>query len=121
LDVAHNPDGFEKVLTFIKEKAPEKNIQAIVGVSKDKDFHKIADILSRNVSKVGVVSGFSSRNLEPEILSQELIKRSTPTEIFEDIKTAYSTFRKTTPATDLLLIIGSHYLAGEFLKKIQIS
>jgi folylpolyglutamate synthase/dihydropteroate synthase len=52
---------------------------------------------------------------------QELKKRSKPADIFEDIETAYSYFRKATPAADLLLIIGSHYLAGEFLKKIQIS
>ena len=121
LDVAHNPDGFEKVLSFISERVPEKNIQAIVGISKDKDYRKIADILSHYVSRVGVVSGFSSRSLDPEILSQELKKRLTPTEIFENIETAYSSFREATPVADLLLIIGSHYLAGEFLKKIQIS
>jgi dihydrofolate synthase/folylpolyglutamate synthase len=121
LDVAHNPDGFEKVLSFIKEKAPGKNIRTICGLSKDKDYRKIADILSHYVTKVGVVSGFSSRSLDPEILSQELVRRAIPTEIFEDINTAYSVFRETTPATELLLIIGSHYLAGEFLKKIQIS
>ena len=121
LDVAHNPDGFEKVLSFIKEKAPGKNIRAIIGLSKDKDYRKIADIISQHVSRVGVVASFSSRSLDPEILSQELVRRAIPTEIFGDINTAYSAFRETTPATELLLIIGSHYLAGEFLKKIQIS
>jgi dihydrofolate synthase/folylpolyglutamate synthase len=121
LDVAHNPAGFEKTLTFIRSKMAGKRIWAIVGLSKDKDYRKIADILSQYVFKVGLVSSFSIRILDPDIMWLELKNRLTPVEKFEDITEAYSAFRALTPADDLLLIVGSHYLAGEFLKKIQIS
>ena len=121
LDVAHNPAGFKKTLAFIRSKMPGKRIWAIVGLSKDKDYQKIADILSQYVFKVGLVSGFSIRILDPAIMWSELKNRSKPVEKFADITEAYSAFRALIPADDLLLIIGSHYLAGEFIKKIQIS
>lgn len=121
VDVAHNVDGFQKILSFISQQAPAKKIWAIVGISRDKDYQKIADIMNRFIYKIGLVSNFSTRSLDADIFLRELKYHQPPPEKFENVMQAYSAYRQSASADDLLLIIGSHYLAGEFLKKIQIS
>lgn len=121
LDVAHNADGFKKILSFISKQAPSQKIWGIVGISRDKDYQIIADIMNTFIYKIGLVSNFSARSLDADILLSELKHHKPPPEKFENIIEAYSAYRQSAPADDLLLIIGSHYLVGEFLKKIQIS
>lgn len=121
LDVAHNADGFKKILSFISKQAPSQKIWGIVGISRDKDYQIIADIMNTFIYKIGLVSNFSARSLDADILLSELKDHKPPPEKFENIIEAYSAYRQSAPADDLLLIIGSHYLVGEFLKKIQIS
>lgn len=121
LDVAHNVDGFKKILSFISQQIPSPKIWAIVGISQDKDYQTIADIMNKSMYKIGLVSNFSERSLDADVLLRELKHHKPPPEKFENITQAYSAYRQSAPADDLLLIIGSHYLAGEFLKKIQIS
>jgi dihydrofolate synthase/folylpolyglutamate synthase len=121
LDVAHNPQGFYHVLKFIRKKRPGKTITAIVGLAKDKDFNKIADILARYVSQLGVIAHFSDRGIEAQKLVDALEGKIKNLELFDTISLAYGKFLSSVNSDDIILIIGSHYLAGEFLKKIQLS
>ncbi|MBN2366434.1 MAG: bifunctional folylpolyglutamate synthase/dihydrofolate synthase [Calditrichaeota bacterium] len=121
LDVAHNPEGFEKVFTFLEENLPERTIWIILGLSKDKDYRKIADILTNRCQRIGVVEKFSDRGMEAAVLTELLRSKNLLTDTFPGIEEACNYYRKAIPKESILLIIGSHYLAGEFLKKIQLS
>jgi dihydrofolate synthase/folylpolyglutamate synthase len=121
LDVAHNPEGFLQVLKFIHKSLPGKRILPIVGLAKDKDFHTIADILSRFVTRLGVVANFSERALAADTLLNALEGRIKSPELFDDVSLAYKKYLSLAKSNDIILIIGSHYLAGDFLKKFQIS
>ena len=121
LDVGHNPEGFAHVLKFISKHLSAKRIWAIVGLAKDKDFRAIADILSRYVVQLGVVAHFSERGIDAQELIHAIEDKIQNLELFDSISLAYSNYLSRADSDDIILIIGSHYLAGEFLKKIQLS
>lgn len=119
LDVAHNPHSFQQVFNFITRQFPHKNIWVILGLAKDKDFRKITDILKRYVSRVAIIRNFSDRAMPPEKIVKAF-KRSPVTLFqFDDIEEGYHNLHSQINSDDLLLIVGSHYLAGEFLKKYK--
>lgn len=119
LDVAHNPDGFVQVFSFLRENYPNKKIWALIGLSKDKDYKKITDIISGNVSVIGVITHFSERALSPDILMEELRLRYQKVFQFKKVEEGFNQFKNDINKNDILLIVGSHYLAGDFLQKTQ--
>jgi dihydrofolate synthase/folylpolyglutamate synthase len=119
LDVAHNIDGFQNIFHFLKTCLPDYKISIIAGLAKDKDYLKIAEIISNNVYRVGIVRNFSDRALPADILKNALKIKDQKIQEFEYIDQAYLTLRNDLASNELLLIIGSHYLAGEFLKKYK--
>ena len=121
LDVAHNPEGFVHVLKFISKHVSAKRIWTIIGLAKDKDFRTIADVLSSYVDQLGVVAHFSERGIDAQELIDVLEGKIQNLELFNSISLAYKNYLSRADSDDIILIIGSHYLAGEFLKKIQLS
>ncbi len=121
LDVSHNPAGFERTFTELKKYYPYKKIWAILGLIHDKDFKAITDTIKRNVDEVALVDNFSEKALSAEILKQEFFNSDIHPRQFPDVHRAYSEFSRAAGNDDILIITGSHYLAGEFLQKIQIS
>jgi dihydrofolate synthase/folylpolyglutamate synthase len=119
LDVAHNVDGFEKVFNTIRSNLRSRRILVIAGLAKDKDYEKIARVLSENVSTVGIIRNFSDRGMPAEKLKIALQDNNLTADVFEFVDQAYSHFLKSSGEDDVILIIGSHYLAGEFLKKYK--
>jgi len=120
LDVAHNPQGFECVFDFLRRHVRGQRIFTLIGLSKDKDFQKIADITSRNTNFVGIIKNFSEKALSASYLEKAFSTMPETPVIFEDIAKGYEYFVSRMRLNDVLLIIGSHYLAGEFLKKYKI-
>lgn len=118
LDVAHNPQGFNSVFEHLRKHFPGRNIFILIGLLKDKDYKKIADTIRRDVSKVGIIDNFSEKQLPTQKLRSVLEAMDTPNTVFHSIKDGYSHFSKEMGKDDLLVIIGSHYLAGEFFQKI---
>jgi dihydrofolate synthase/folylpolyglutamate synthase len=121
LDAAHNPDGFRNILGFLRSLFPQKKIWSLIGLAKDKDFKTIADILWKHIDKIGVISKFSDRGLPADKLIGQFKEISGYALQFETIEEGYLTTLKKMSEDDILIIIGSHYLAGEFLQKIQFS
>jgi dihydrofolate synthase/folylpolyglutamate synthase len=121
LDVAHNPDGFLKIFSFLSENCAGRPIWAIVGLSRGKDSVKIADTLLKHTDRIAIVDHFSERGLESEKLIDALGSKGGKAILFPQVDDAYQNFQYNLPVKGIILIIGSHYLAGEFLKKIQFS
>ena len=121
LDVAHNPEGFINIFKFFQTYLKERKIWAIIGLAKDKDYKKIADIVSGHVSQIGIVDQFSERALPASLLKEAFNGKISNIDLFHDITEAYRNFYNRVSRNDVILITGSHYLVGEFLKKIQIS
>ncbi|MFH1416290.1 MAG: cyanophycin synthetase [Elusimicrobiota bacterium] len=70
VDAAHNPAGMEKVKDFIEEWKPEKSrLHIIIGVYKDKDYAKMAEIIKPLADYVWVLKPESERGLDAMALA----------------------------------------------------
>jgi dihydrofolate synthase/folylpolyglutamate synthase len=115
LDVGHNQDGFYAALQTIKEYYPERALTVITGIVDDKDANSIASALQKYGDRIILVDFESDRALKAEqyyrfFSEKEKVRISTDH--------VYETFMKeksTISSEDILLIIGSHYLIGEFI------
>ncbi|HFE63741.1 MAG TPA: bifunctional folylpolyglutamate synthase/dihydrofolate synthase [Caldithrix sp.] len=119
LDVAHNPDGFRQVFHFLEQQVPEKRIWVLAGLAKDKDYQTIAGILSTHAFKIGLIRQFSQRGLPAGILRKALAVRGVEAIEFESIEKGVCNFHHLMESNDLMLIIGSHFLAEKFYKNYK--
>jgi len=61
LDVAHNPDGIQRLCQLIKMKYPHRSVRAVCGFSKNKDIPSILKILKDHVSVFHLVEAPNGR------------------------------------------------------------
>ncbi len=120
LDVAHNAESFTNVLRFLSEKLHQRNLHIILGLAKDKDAESIVSVLKNDVSRLAIISNFSDRGMEPAKLIESLDSANLNYQVFDKLMEGFSHMLETSRSNDVILIIGSHYLAGEFLKKYKI-
>ncbi|GAB4374990.1 MAG: folylpolyglutamate synthase/dihydrofolate synthase family protein [Calditrichia bacterium] len=120
LDVAHNPHGFRNIDRFLQKHFTGKPIWVLLGLSWDKDFRVIADIVSNFAEHVGIVDNFSEKQVSVNLLSEAFKKKNTPHTIFNSFEEGYSLFSDRINAEGLILIAGSHYLAEKFYKRYKI-
>lgn len=116
LDVGHNPDGFEQTLYSIRKLIHETRLFVIAGIVNDKEPRRIASILEQYAYQILLVSFASSRTLAPEKFYQFFEDKS---KVICSKKNVYETFlelKSKIKKDDTILIIGSHYLIGEFLE-----
>lgn len=109
LDCAHNPDAIGKVTEFVKSLRYDK-LYVIFGVMKDKDYVKMLELLP-DYERIILTKVAYERAAEPEELAP-LCKNSM---IIENIEKAYEYARSIANGSDLILICGSCYMAGDFL------
>ncbi|WP_457626423.1 bifunctional folylpolyglutamate synthase/dihydrofolate synthase [Persephonella sp.] len=109
LDGAHNEDAVIKTLKEIETLYPDRNVISVYGGMKDKDWKRIFSIINYRSRKT-IASGIP--------VSRALDRSDFPEEIpfFENVKDAVEYAKRLSSDKDLILIIGSLYLAGEFLK-----
>ena len=71
LDGAHNEDGARKLVDSLKHEFPGKEYIFVTGIFKDKDYDKIAEIISEVASEVIVTENdLSDRALSKQILTE---------------------------------------------------
>lgn len=71
LDGAHNEDGARMLIKSLKSEYPEMDYIFITGIFKDKDYEKIASIVSEVASEVIVTENdMSDRALSKELLTK---------------------------------------------------
>lgn len=71
LDGAHNEDGARKLVDSLKYEFPGKEYIFVTGIFKDKDYDKIAEIISEVASEVIVTENdLSDRALSKQILTE---------------------------------------------------
>lgn len=71
LDVAHNPDGFEKLLKALKIYFPsEEKFHFIVGFSKDKDWKQCLDLIIPLAESIRCVKSSKERLENPKQLQK---------------------------------------------------
>jgi dihydrofolate synthase/folylpolyglutamate synthase len=117
LDVGHNDDALQRVRDcFLKESVRPV---AVFGIMRDKDIQRALGILKEFVSRLIAVAADTHRALpsdELHVATQAMgISSSDGGTVEQGVKIALNS---AIPG-DIILISGSHYVCGEFLKNFE--
>lgn len=117
LDVAHNPNAFK----FLREYFLSQGIKPIViaGFAKDKDIAEIMKEIAGFASQLVCVAANSHRAIRSvelaELAKDAGITAIASTDPTSGIEQAITLAKK----GDVLLLTGSHFVVGDFLKKVE--
>jgi dihydrofolate synthase / folylpolyglutamate synthase len=114
LDCAKDAEATEAVKDTIKNDLNDHRIIAVVSISSDKNIEgmirNIAEIANRFILTKHSVT---YRATEPERLINEIVKYGKPYEVYLDREAAFKHAADMAGAGDMVLVIGSVYLAGD--------
>ena len=116
VDVSHNPVGFRKTFAFIREFYSKENIHCAIFLQRDKDSEEILKIISKNCSVIYVITMDAGKPFDGKQFANQLRKQGAQTHILENIDSFISHIKKSEADSQLWLVIGSHYLAGDFYR-----
>ncbi len=115
VDGAHNPCSIKALIDTINRIIPHKRLFLIFSVMRDKDVDGIAAILAPHVYYAFWVPLNHPRAMSPAKVAKIFTARGVTGEQTE-LVIAMDKLNRLTDATDLVLVTGSFYLVGEFLK-----
>ncbi len=122
LDVSHNPHGIEATVEALNKHRKEfENLFVVFGAMQDKDAKSMLMKLGELASRFFFATPQTERALSAaylENLSHELQLNGTA---FTSTDEAISAAKSLANASDLILITGSFYLAGEAINRFPIA
>lgn len=115
VDVAHNPDSFYALKSYIVDWKPKiSRIHLIIGGLKDKDFKKIADIIEPVVENIYIFTvDYKSRGLEKEKIAEFFTKETFLSDNYTD---AFNKAIKRMNDEDWVIACGSFSVAASASK-----
>jgi len=120
LDVAHNTAGMRAFVDTFKIVFPERKAHIITGFVKRKEHQKMIDRLSEIAESYSLVPLKTGRSMELKQLINDINWRGKPYKKYGSLETAYVKLSKMSAPDDIIVVIGSHFLVGEFLDKIGV-
>ena len=116
LDVAHNSSGVRAFADSFKLRFPGRKTRVIAGFVKGKNHKEILQMLIQISSEIAFVPLKSKRSADLDKLISETNFKDIPVSKFGSVGPAFRNLRKHASHDDIITIIGSHYLIGEFVK-----
>ena len=115
LDVAHNPDGINNLVSALGKLFPDKNIYFVFGVMEDKNYRKMLQIMSKIAKGITLTQPVYSRSARLDSLVDSARKLGMRYSAVPGVKEAYKSALKKLKKDDVLCVTGSHFTVGEFL------
>ncbi|MDE3056471.1 MAG: bifunctional folylpolyglutamate synthase/dihydrofolate synthase [Bacteroidota bacterium] len=116
LDVAHNPDGIKNAVATIQSLGFGK-LHLVFGVMKDKDYRIMIRSLSALHPIVYAVQPHMERALEANAIVYEFFQRRCTGRAYASVEDGLTAALKNSKAKEMVLVTGSHYVAGDAWKK----
>lgn len=119
-DVSHNASGVESFVESFKLKFPSRKAHILTGFVKRKEHQKMFGYLSKIAEFYALVPLSTKRTTDIKELIKQIDFKAVPYRKFGKIETAYNYILKNCSKDDIVIILGSHYLVGEFFEKYKI-
>jgi dihydrofolate synthase/folylpolyglutamate synthase len=119
-DVSHNTAGIKAFVDSFKLLYPNKKAYIITGFVKRKEHQKIFNYLSEIAHSYSLVPLSTRRSTDIKELIDKIDFKNIPYKKYNSLEKAYSKLLKMSQFDDIIIIIGSHYLVGEFFGKYHI-
>ena len=112
-DVAHNAEGLEVALRFMRFLGPEKTLYVVFGCMKDKELSNMARMFVREKAHIYVVGLSSPRGYEAHELATILTREGLPVTICGSVVEAIRLFKDLPEENSSVLVTGSHQVVAE--------
>ncbi len=122
LDVAHNRQAVEGLVSSLRLIAPRGRVCAVFGLLHDKDAGAIAGLLSETVDEWHLMDLPGSRGRSAADLAQALLAAGVeaPLHTHPGFAHAFAAARASAGADDLILVFGSFLVVGEAMHYLDI-
>ncbi len=115
VDVAHNVSAMDILFKEIRRIYHFKRLLVMVGLLEDKQFKKIAKIISKHADLIFVTTPASDRGLKSTNLQKEFRRINKFAYNYPDIHECIKSVESKANKDDLICMTGSHYIVGESL------
>jgi dihydrofolate synthase/folylpolyglutamate synthase len=113
-DVGHNEDGIRQVIAQI-EVTPHQQLHIVLGMVRDKDIHKVLDLLPRDANYYFTQARIP-RALPSEDLAALALVHGLIGQVYDNVNKALAAARQKSNIDDLIIVCGSVFLVGELDK-----
>ncbi|MFN3135763.1 MAG: glutamate ligase domain-containing protein, partial [Candidatus Kryptonium sp.] len=118
IDVAHNYPAINQLITEL-EVFKRNRLLLLFGVMQDKEYEKMIKKLSEVVDFAVATQPKIGRALDAQIISKIFQQNGVDSVHIQDSDKAFDFIVNESKEGDLILITGSHYLAGEIIAHIE--
>lgn len=119
LDGGHNPPAARNLAGCLDTIYKEYSITLVFGVSRDKDYRAIADIIFPRAERIILTKSLNPRALEPEVLAGNLPHHDAEIQTGPGIREALSLAFNQAGSNTLVCVTGSFFLVGEALELME--
>ena len=117
LDVCHNRGGVEAFVRTFRNRFPNRRAHVLTGLVKRKEHQRMFDSLSRIAVRYDLVPLKTKRSTDLAALMATVDFGSLPVRRHGSLSAAYAKLLKTCRRDDIIAVVGSHFLVGEFLDR----
>ncbi len=112
LDVAHNEDGIKQILKQLATGNKQKNNHFVLGMVKDKEVEKVLSLLPTDATYY-FTNAHIPRAMNAEELKNKAAQFNLQGHFYDDVNIAIAAANQQAAVTDLIIVCGSVFLAGE--------
>lgn len=116
-DVCHNTGGVTAFVESIRNRFPNKKVHIITGVVKRKEHQKMFDLLGQLADCFHLVPLATHRTTDLDELCRSINWHDRTLYRYKSLYSAYKKVLKISNNDDIIIIVGSHFLVGEFFNK----
>lgn len=117
LDVAHNAAGAKAIAETFRYQFPGCRASVVIGLVKRKEHQRIIDALSGFASAFHLVPLKTKRSADLTSLAKSIDWDDIPVLCWKSLGAAMRQVTKESSPDDIIVIVGSHYLVGEYLRR----
>ena len=118
IDGGHNPEGVDALCLTLDTFCKGKNIIAVFGMMKDKDYSYCLEHLAPRCARIYTTTPSNPRSLPAKELAKAVKPYCSKVKAVDDYGKAYEKALKKAGADDVVIVCGSLYLASD-IKNLQ--
>ncbi|MFH1688481.1 MAG: folylpolyglutamate synthase/dihydrofolate synthase family protein [bacterium] len=117
LDVAHNERGMEALVRTFQQHFPNRKAHVLTGFVKRKPHQQMFNHLASIATSYALVPLATHRSVDLHEMIADTDFSGVPWRRFGSLRTGYPKLASQATSDDIILVVGSHYLVGEFIKR----
>lgn len=122
IDVAHNPDGFRKMLADYASIRRTENTHLVFGLARTKDYHAVVhEIEAFDWKSISLVQARTVEAQSPDLIIETFAVGKCAVKTFHSVESGMDHLLSLVQESETILLCGSHYVVGEFLANVKYS